>query len=84
MVKSRFAVTCYSITMEMKKLHILGHGRTKFLTEHDCRTHALNFVESRNAQRYSKGYRVKELYKECILKLDYEVDLIGLQVSDLS
>jgi len=37
-------------------------------------------TETRN--RYSKGYRAKELYEEAILKLsaalDYEVDLSGL------
>lgn len=38
-------------------------------------------TETRN--RYTKGYRAKELYEEAILKLDYEVDLSGLQVSHL-
>ena len=33
-------------------------------------------TETRN--RYTKGYGAKELYEECILKLDYEVDLSGL------
>ena len=29
-------------------------------------------------KRYAKGYRVQALYEECILKLDYEIDLSGL------
>ncbi len=31
-------------------------------------------------KRYAKGYRVQTLYEECILKLDYKVDLGGLRV----
>ena len=26
-------------------------------------------------KRYAKGYRVKTLYEEVVLKLDYEIDL---------
>jgi hypothetical protein len=31
-------------------------------------------------KRYAKGYRVKTLYEEVVLKLDYELDLSGLEV----
>jgi hypothetical protein len=31
-------------------------------------------------KRYAKGYRVKMLYEEVVLKLDYELDLSGLEV----
>jgi hypothetical protein len=34
-------------------------------------------------KRYAKGYRVQTLYEECILKLNYEIDLSGLKLSDL-
>ena len=33
--------------------------------------------------RYSKGYRVQTLYEECILKLDYELDLSELDFGEL-
>jgi integrase len=39
--------------------------------------------KTETSTRYSKGYRVQTLYEECILKLDYEVDLSVLEVSDL-
>ena len=35
-------------------------------------------TETRN--RYAKGYRVQTLYEEVVLKLDYDVDLSGLEV----
>lgn len=33
-------------------------------------------------RRYAKGYRVQTLYEECILKLNYELDLGGLRVGE--
>lgn len=35
--------------------------------------------KTETSRRYAKGYRVQELYEECIMKLDYEIDLNGLQ-----
>ena len=36
-------------------------------------------TETRN--RYSKGYRAEILYEECIVKLDYGIDLSHLKKS---
>ena len=34
--------------------------------------------KTETSKRYAKGYRVKMLYEEVVLKLDYELELSGL------
>ena len=76
------------ITNKKKSLHSLRHTVTDFLYKHlvmesmiEELTGRAGKTETRN--RYSKGYRAKELYEEGILKLDYGVDLSGLEASPL-
>lgn len=73
------------ITSPKKTLHCFRHNVTDQLYKDLVMESLIEELPGRagkteTRQRYAKGYRAKTLYEECILKLDYEIDLSGLTI----
>ncbi|RJQ75526.1 MAG: site-specific integrase [Desulfobacteraceae bacterium] len=67
-----------------KSLNSFRHTVTDYLFKKTVQESLIEELTGRagkteTRRRYAKGYRIKTLYEECILKLDYEIDLSGLK-----
>jgi integrase len=74
------------IVNSKKTMHSLRHTATDTLYKAIVPENMIEELTGRagkteTSKRYAKGFRAKTLYKECILKLDYGVDLSGLKAS---
>ena len=85
---SYYLRTTIKLSDPKKVLHSLRHLVTDHLYKAMVMESMIEELTGRaghteTRKRYAKGYRVQTLYEECILKLDYELDLSGLRLSDL-
>ena len=81
---SYYLRTTIKLSDPKKVLHSLRHLVTDHLYKAMVMESMIEELTGRaghteTRRRYAKGYRVQTLYEECILKLDYDVDLSGLR-----
>lgn len=71
---------------EKKVFHSFRHNFTDLLYKNEVMETMIEEITGRagkteTSKRYAKGYRIKTLYEEAILKLDYGIDLTHLKES---